>query len=141
MPPYVPRDIDDELTQMLKSDDFVLLVGPSKAGKTRTAYEALLRAAPLTPMVVPRAEDLRTIVEVLKSWSGRPSRAVLWLDDLNEFLNKGTLTWRVVDAALRELGMQIVATMRSNKFNDFKKTTTISAATLNAFLSVRRTLT
>ena len=122
MPPYVPREIDDELTQTLKSEGFVLLVGPSKAGKTRTAYEDVLRVARLTPMVVPsRAEDLGTIVEELKFWSGRPSRAVLWLNDLDKFLNKGTLTRRVADTALRELGMQIVATMRRKEYNGFKE--------------------
>jgi len=123
-PPYVPRDIDEELAEMLKNRDFVLLVGPSKAGKTRTAYEVLLKLAPLTPMMVPsRAEDLGTIVEELKSWSGRPSRAVLWLDDIEKFLSKGTLDWRLADITLRELGMQIIATMRSQEFDGLKRRT------------------
>lgn len=53
MPPYVPRQIDDALRNALGQKNFVLLLGPSKAGKTRTAYEALLEVAPSTPMVVP----------------------------------------------------------------------------------------
>jgi tetratricopeptide (TPR) repeat protein len=119
----VPRNIDGQLLEALEDDkNFVLVVGEARAGKTRTAYEALLRVAPSTLMVVPsRAEDLGEIIHELKSWSGRPSRAELWLNDIDKFLNKGTLTWRVANTAIRELGMQIVATMRRKEFNGFEE--------------------
>ena len=79
-PPYVPRYVDEVLTQTLKQDDFVLIVGPAKAGKTRTGYETLRKATPLTTMLVPfRPEDLGKIVEELQRWSNLPNRAVLWL--------------------------------------------------------------
>ena len=79
-PPYVPRYVDEVLTQTLKQDDFVLIVGPAKAGKTRTGYETLRKATPLTTMLVPcRPEDLGKIVEGLQRWSNLPNRAVLWL--------------------------------------------------------------
>src|SRR5262249_3612109 len=39
--PYVPRCVDDDLRAALEPGPLVLLVGPSKAGKTRTAFEAL----------------------------------------------------------------------------------------------------
>jgi hypothetical protein len=46
---------------------------------------------------------------------------VLWLNDLDKFLSNGTLRWRLADTALREVGMQIVATMRSKEFDGFKE--------------------
>jgi len=74
-PPYVPRNIDGQLTEALKRKDFVLVVGPTAAGKTRTTYEALLRVAPSRPMVLPlREEDLGQIVKELKARSDRPNR-------------------------------------------------------------------
>src|SRR5207245_3138573 len=50
LPVYVPRDIDDglraELTANAQQGCFVLLIGGSSAGKTRTLYEAVLAALP-----------------------------------------------------------------------------------------------
>ena len=41
--------------------------------------------------------------------------------DLERFLRKGTLTSHVADKVMRELGMRIVATMRSKEFDSFKE--------------------
>ena len=120
-PPYVPRDLDHELTEALKSDTFVVLAGEAKAGKTRTAFEALRQVSPSTPMIVPyEAESLQKIIEMVRDLADYQAPAVLWLDDLDRFLNKGTLTPRLVDIALRELGMRIVATMRSRELIRWK---------------------
>lgn len=40
-PAYVPRDVDEELRERLAAGGFVLLVGDSTAGKSRTAFEAV----------------------------------------------------------------------------------------------------
>jgi Tfp pilus assembly protein PilF len=121
MPPYVPRQIDNALRHALEQKDFVLLVGPSKAGKTRTAYEALLKVAPSIPMVVPsKGEDLAKIVEELQFLADHRAKSMLWLNDVENFLSKGTLTLRVVNTALHEFGMQIVATMRSSELSRWK---------------------
>src|ERR1700722_3675953 len=41
IPAYVPRDVDGQLRECLLAGGFVLLVGDSTAGKSRTAFEAL----------------------------------------------------------------------------------------------------
>src|ERR1700722_12306609 len=50
VPTYIPRDIDDELTRKIAASaergGFIVIVGDSTAGKTRSAYEALLRVVP-----------------------------------------------------------------------------------------------
>jgi len=46
---------------------------------------------------------------------------VLWLDDADRFLDKGSLNSGVADTALHELGLQIVATMRNTEFTRLKK--------------------
>ena len=51
--PYVRRAKDAELDRMLATRDFVLLVGPSKAGKSRTAYEAMCRNFPRRAVLIP----------------------------------------------------------------------------------------
>ena len=47
-PPYIPRDQDSELRELLAAGGFVLLVGDSTAGKTRMAFEALHATLPAT---------------------------------------------------------------------------------------------
>jgi hypothetical protein len=121
-PPYVARNIDGQLSKALAHKKFVLLVGPSRAGKTRAAYEALLRVAPSIPMVVPfPGEDLGKIVELLRYLPDRLSRGVLWLSDIDKCLSRGTFDLRVAETALRELEMQIVATIRSKEFAALKE--------------------
>jgi hypothetical protein len=43
--PYVCREVDEKLDEALAEKPFVLVVGDSKAGKSRTAYEAARRLA------------------------------------------------------------------------------------------------
>jgi hypothetical protein len=54
---YVPRtahQADDRLATALSGHQMVMLVGPSKAGKTRTAFEALRRTIPTKRLAAPR---------------------------------------------------------------------------------------
>ena len=41
---YVPRTKDEPLAAALRPGRLVVLTGPSKAGKTRTAFEVVARA-------------------------------------------------------------------------------------------------
>jgi hypothetical protein len=53
--PYVQRrEADDRLRAALSSPEsrFVLLVGASKSGKSRTMYEAVLHTLPESPLIV-----------------------------------------------------------------------------------------
>ena len=47
------REVDELLDRALQQQRFVLVVGPSKAGKSRSAIEAVRRRFPASRLVVP----------------------------------------------------------------------------------------
>ncbi|WP_326768341.1 tetratricopeptide repeat-containing serine protease family protein [Streptomyces sp. NBC_01591] len=114
--PYVPRRAqDDRLDELLANRRFVLLAGRSKAGKSRTLYEALLRTMPGARLVVPRPDSSgRRILDDL-SRLRLPTGSdpvVLWLDDLHRYLQPGGLDLQILDRlARREPGVTVVATI------------------------------
>jgi hypothetical protein len=56
--PYVARDIDDQLDRALRNERLVLVIvsGPSKAGKSRTAAEGVRRVYPRCKLLVPQTQ-------------------------------------------------------------------------------------
>ncbi|MBP2472028.1 hypothetical protein JOF53_000900 [Crossiella equi] len=111
-PPYVRRDVDRKLDRLVAGVCFVLLVGESAAGKTRTAYELIKRTLPDHHFLHPRdrtelAPVIGTILE--------HRRCVVWLDDLDRFLGLGGLSATMVNRILGDGGRHvvIVATMRA----------------------------
>jgi hypothetical protein len=83
VPAYVRRDVDSELRTALEKKGFILLVGDSAAGKTRTAFEAIAAIVPAHTLVAPYEHaDLKPIL----SKAGRMRHCVLWLDDIEVFL-------------------------------------------------------
>ncbi|MFM9443320.1 hypothetical protein [Streptomyces acidiscabies] len=97
LPPYVPRDLDDRLRAALDAGRFVLLVGGSSVGKTRTLYEALLARLPDWWLVHPETPE-----EVSRLAANPGRRTVVWLDELQRHLGpSGTgLTASTVRALL-----------------------------------------
>jgi hypothetical protein len=82
--PYIPRSVDGEIDQALKANGFVLLIGPARAGKSRSAYEAVHRVLPDRKLLIPYGgEALRSIIA---DPALRASNALGWLDDLERFL-------------------------------------------------------
>lgn len=112
VPAYVPRDIDDELRLRLTVNSFILLVGDSSAGKSRTAYEVVL-TMPDHVLIVPQNRDA-VAGAIEKTVAAR--RCVLWLDDLEKYLGTGGLTRTDVARVLapgKRAHRVIVATLRS----------------------------
>jgi len=100
LPVYVPRDIDDGLRAGLAADTqrgcFVLLIGGSSVGKTRTLYEAVLAALPDWWLVHPAGP-----AEVAALAAAPTPRTVVWLDELQRYLDgERGLTGGVVRALL-----------------------------------------
>lgn len=88
--PYVPRNVDSDLKQSLVRDRFVVVVGPSKSGKTRTAFEALRKTHPEATLIVPRGNAAalsELMLDLDPPLAGEYESAVLWLDDLQRFLS------------------------------------------------------
>jgi tetratricopeptide (TPR) repeat protein len=111
VPAYVSRDVDNELRQRLAVSAFVLLVGDSSAGKSRTAYEAI-SVLPDHVLIAPHNRDA-VAVAIEKAESTR--RCVLWLDDLENYLGTGGLTRSDIARMLagKRSHRVIVATLRA----------------------------
>jgi tetratricopeptide (TPR) repeat protein len=113
MPSYVSRDIDDELRKRVLRGEFVLLVGDSTAGKSRTAYEAVAASMPDCRLIVP---DSRPALQVAIGQIERYDKWVLWLDDLERFLGTDGLTRVLLTRLLNRPGNHaIVATIRATE--------------------------
>ena len=86
VPTYVPREIDEQLRECLARGGFVMLVGHSTAGKSRTAYEAM--AATLTDHVLIAPTDREALAAAVGK-AADTTTCVLWLNDLENFLGSG----------------------------------------------------
>ncbi|MFE0522971.1 hypothetical protein [Streptomyces sp. NPDC058954] len=116
LPVFIRRDVSTSVEERLSPGHFVLLVGESTAGKTRTAYEAMAARAGRRLLIVPNgAEGIMAAVEV----AGRLRRsAVIWLDDLEKFLGSGGLSRTDVQNLLHAGRRQhiILATLRAEEY-------------------------
>lgn len=94
MPDYVARDCDAAVEAAMAGGGLVILEGRSAAGKSRTAAEALRRAAPGRQLLAPHdGAAVRAL-----AGSGRQLRnAVIWLDDLEQYAGDGGLDAHVLN--------------------------------------------
>ncbi|MER5358397.1 tetratricopeptide repeat protein [Streptomyces sp. NPDC002785] len=117
-PPYVVRDAEPELRQAVLASGFVLIVGESTAGKTRLAYEVARSCFPRHAFVRPLARPaLAYAVKVTR----RRRRAVLWLDDLENYLGADGVTASALTGLLqgRPGRVVVLATMRAQEFRRY----------------------
>jgi hypothetical protein len=115
LPTYVTRDIDPGLratiTAAAEHGGFVLLVGGSSVGKTRALFEAVQAVMPEWWLVHPDpadAEPLRALAE------GSTPRTVVWLDELQRYLNHGLQAAAVRDLVAARI--VVVATLWPNEY-------------------------
>ncbi|MGW6708694.1 tetratricopeptide repeat protein, partial [Streptomyces sp. NPDC054956] len=88
-PAYIERDAEPRLRSALERARFVLVVGESTAGKTRLAYEVARTRYPRHAFVRPLS---RAALPEAVRIAARRRHAVLWLDDLEDYLGAGGLT-------------------------------------------------
>jgi CHAT domain len=108
LPEYVPRDIDAEVRARVaaaaRQGGFVILVGGSAVGKTRCALEAVKAVLPDWWLVQPVGPD-----EVVALAQAPPLRTVVWLDELQRYLDgEQGLTAAVVQALLAAPGPVVI---------------------------------
>lgn len=117
-PAYVPRDADEELRRLLTQDRFVLVVGESTAGKSRSAYEAVRALYPDHYLIAPiDRKSLHACMPVILEHQ----RSVLWLDDLERFLGTEGLTVSFINRILGATKHRaiIVATLRTSEHDRY----------------------
>ncbi|MFC8380836.1 tetratricopeptide repeat protein [Nocardia sp. NPDC057272] len=120
--PYVPRTyagVDEKVRAALAGERLVLLIGPSKAGKTRTLFEAVRDELPQAQVVVPDQVSL-TELAGCGQYRELAEPVVVWLENLDEFLTaERALTPRVLAAlTARQARTIVVATLRREKYDE-----------------------
>ncbi|MFG2135321.1 hypothetical protein [Streptomyces sp. NPDC048650] len=122
LPEYVERDTDESLRNQLShaanSGGFVLLVGPSASGKTRSAFEAIKSCVPRNSRVfAPNpGENLGRNVRILAE---QEEGTVLWLDDLDRFIRAGDIYASLLGDLTRRK-VAVVATLRYEAYAQFR---------------------
>ncbi|PPI91614.1 hypothetical protein C5E46_30215 [Nocardia nova] len=115
---YVARTaggVDARLAEALRGTQLVVVVGPSKAGKTRTLFEAVRAHDPAARVVCPVTDVFSELTADPRICSSADT-LVLWLDDLHLYLTggSGALTPAVLAALTARPGRTlVVATLRS----------------------------
>jgi tetratricopeptide (TPR) repeat protein len=124
-PPYVRRDVDGLLDDVLERRRFALLVGDSKAGKSRTGFEALRRQLPRSPFIVP-LEVNRLLAELVRDQplGSNPGPPVLWLDEFDRYLGDAAGFERELLGWLlrRDRSMVVVATIDTKRWEALHET-------------------
>ncbi|MGW5051557.1 tetratricopeptide repeat protein [Actinokineospora sp. NPDC004072] len=115
LPTYIPREIDDALRANLlagtASGCFLLLIGGSSVGKTRTLYEAVLAVIPDWWLVQPADAQ-----EIAGTAAAPTARTVLWLDELQRYLGgENGLTAACVRTLVRA-GVVVVGTLWPDEY-------------------------
>ncbi|MCX5172033.1 hypothetical protein ACK389_14115 [Streptomyces antibioticus] len=118
-PPYIRRDADTVLRRAVQENGFVLVVGESAAGKTRLVYEVARSCFPRHAFVRPMTRP--ALAHAIKVASRR-RRAVLWLDDLENYLGAdGATASALAELVQRRRGRVVVlATMRSQEVRRYE---------------------
>ncbi|MFI8933039.1 tetratricopeptide repeat protein [Streptomyces sp. NPDC053474] len=116
-PAYIPRDIDpavrNALSRFGEDGGVLLLTGPSTAGKTRCAYEAMTATLPDHRLIVPHhVTDLPHAVSEAVRAARSGTRCVLWLNDMEQHLGPEGLALNDI-RALRAARTVVLGTMRS----------------------------
>ncbi|MEU8395931.1 tetratricopeptide repeat protein [Nonomuraea sp. NPDC048892] len=135
-PVYVPRRrVDEELAAAL-AHPFVVAMGPSAAGKSRSLVELLRRERPDAAIIVPWART-GTVDELSKLTLPLPPQgAVMWLENLDEFLSAQSLNTASLDRiAAHDPPITVVATMRGTVYRTLVAQSTHVAKTTEAVLT------
>lgn len=83
LPPYVMREGDSALEAAVARGGMVLLHGRAASGKSRSAYEAIRRLRSRSLLLVPAYP---TALRQILNAGYRVANAIVWLDDLEQYL-------------------------------------------------------
>lgn len=112
IPPYVPRDCDEDLRAKLAHSGLVLILGERYVGKSYTAWQGVRSLDGYVFYAPHHGEDLRDLLAALQ---GRPGKYVISLDELTDHLGEGGLEPRLL-RKLTGLGAIVLGTMRPDEY-------------------------
>jgi hypothetical protein len=118
---YIPRTVDERLTAAIAASPFVLVYGPARSGKSRTALESAIKALPDTVVIAPAgSEGLHELLDLDPPIQPRASQAVLWLDSLERYDDGiDPLMFETFDDL--DTPVTIVATVRTDDYEKLLK--------------------
>lgn len=124
VPAYIRRDTDDALQFALReaqsSGGFLLLIGDSTAGKSRSAYQGLLEEVPDWKIFYP--SDSAELGGSALSILTQDEPCVIWLDDLERFVGTGGLSPTVINH-FKRANKIMMATIRGEQYARLLKNT------------------
>jgi hypothetical protein len=137
-PRYIERDVDHRLVIALQSTALVLLHGPARCGKSRTALEVLKSNKPEALLLAPEsAERLANLTDEAPELKVGDGGAVLWLDGLERFLEG--LRINALDTLVApNARLQVLATINEDVGRSLLKGNDQTASTLRRFVARAR---
>jgi hypothetical protein len=119
LPSYVPRKFDEQLQNIISRGAvhgcFVVLVGASSTGKTRSLYEAVYNVVPDWWLVQPTTTQ--AIFDLLETPTGK---TVLWLDELHRYLGTVPPLTKADVRTLVRAGTIVVGTLWPDEYVERK---------------------
>jgi hypothetical protein len=118
---YVERDFDGELRELIKTGTtkgaFVLLLGGSSCGKTRSLFEAVTASVP-GEWWLAQPDTTQEIHELARHPT---ENTVLWLDEFQRFLSQDPPLRKADIIALRKSGLIVVGTVWPKQYHSRKR--------------------
>jgi hypothetical protein len=116
LPTYVERSFDFKLRAVLSAQlpdrgNFVIMVGGSSAGKTRSLYEAICDLVPDWWLALPRAAS-----DLLRLRADPPRSTVFWLDELQQYLGTTPALTNECVRMLQRHGNLVVGTLWPDQY-------------------------
>ena len=113
-----PRKSDTTIENSLKNEEYILITGKPKIGKTRASYEAIKKLENFS-VIKPKPEEAEIEKIKIPPWSNK--NLILFLDDLERFVDKKTEY--VIDSLKKKSKkLIVVATCRTGEELDLVKT-------------------
>jgi hypothetical protein len=139
--PYVARRIDEDLRDALEPGAVVLVRGPSRSGKSRTAFEAVLEAADEASVVAPRGPDALAELLAFDPPLEVGGPRMVWLDGVEryaEMLDPSTLDELQLLGAPSLEPATVVATARDEEWETLLAASGARGATARALAARAR---
>jgi tetratricopeptide (TPR) repeat protein len=113
--PYIRRDCEPKIRNLLESGSPVLLVGSSMVGKTMTAATIIKDLYSQRKIVFPDSKDTLASLDSIENML---SDTVIWLDDINRYIGAGGITPDALQR-LTDKGNAVIATIRARAYNRY----------------------